>query len=107
MKALRACALLVVWALAQPAWALDLDGAKRQGVLGEQGDGYVGVVKPSPAAAELARDINEKRRQSYADLAKRNGVSADSVARLAGQKLIDRAGPGEYVRPGGGDWVRK
>ncbi len=106
MKALRACALLVVWALAQPAMAMDLDGAKRQGILGEQADGYVGIVKPSPAAVELARDINEKRRQSYQDLAKRNGVSADSVARLAGQKLTDRAPPGEYVRQGG-EWVRK
>jgi hypothetical protein len=106
MKALRAFALLAIWALAQPVMALDLDGAKRQGILGEQADGYVGVVKPSPAAAELARDINEKRRQSYQDLAKRNGVSADSVARLAGQKLIDRASSGEYVRQGS-EWVRK
>jgi uncharacterized protein YdbL (DUF1318 family) len=28
------------------------------------------------------------------------------VARLAGQKLIDRASPGEYVRHGS-EWVRK
>ncbi len=86
--------------------AVDLDTAKRQGLVGEQPDGYIGVVRSTPEAAELVRSVNVQRRQSYQDLAKRNGVSADSVAALAGKKLIDRAGRGEYVKEGG-RWVQR
>jgi hypothetical protein len=53
------------------------------------------------------RSVNEQRRQSYQDLAKRNGLSVDSVATLAGRKLMDRAAPGEYVKDASGRWVRR
>jgi len=84
--------------VAAPASAIDLDAAKRQGLVGEQPDGYLGTVRQTPEAAELVRSVNQQRRQSYQDLAKRNGVSVDSVATLAGRKLIDRAAPAEYVK---------
>lgn len=93
--------------LAAPVLAIDLESAKRQGLVGEQPDGYLGTVRQTPEAAELVRSVNEQRRQSYQDLAKRNGVPVDSVSALAGRKLVDRAGPGEYVRDDAGRWVRR
>jgi len=107
MTTLRTTLALLLMLVATPALALGLDEAKRQGLVGEQADGYVGAVRPSPEAAELVRTVNAKRRQSYQDLAKRNGVSVDSVATLAGKKLVDRAGSGEYVRDSTGRWVRR
>jgi len=107
MKTLRLALFLALTVVAAPASAIDLDAAKRQGLVGEQPDGFLGTVRQTPEAAELVRSVNEQRRQGYQDLAKRNGVSVDSVATLAGRKLIDRAAPGEYVRDVGGQWQRK
>jgi uncharacterized protein YdbL (DUF1318 family) len=106
MRSLRNALTLALLLLAAPALAVDLDAAKRQGLVGEQPDGYIGAVRQTPEAAELVRTVNAQRRQSYQDLAKRNGVSVDSVATLAGRKLIDRAGRGEYVKEGG-RWVQR
>lgn len=107
MRTPRLPLLLILVLLAAPALAIDLESAKRQGLVGEQPDGYLGAVRPSPEAAELVRSVNEQRRQSYQDLAKRNGLSVDSVATLAGRKLMDRAAPGEYVKDASGRWVRR
>ena len=107
MKSLRNALALALLLLAAPAFAIDLDAAKRQGLVGEQPDGYIGAVRQTPEAVELVRTVNAQRRQGYQDLAKRNGVSVDSVAGLAGRKLIARAAPGEYVRDDAGRWVRR
>jgi hypothetical protein len=107
MRTLRLPLFLTLSLLAAPVLAIDLESAKRQGLVGEQSDGYLGTVRQSPEAAELARSVNQQRRQSYQDLAKRNGVSVDSVATLAGRKLVDRAPAGEYVRNAAGQWQRK
>jgi uncharacterized protein YdbL (DUF1318 family) len=106
MRSLRNALTLFLLLVAAPAFAIDLDAAKRQGLVGEQPDGYLGAVRQTPEAAELVRSVNAQRRQSYQELAKRNGVSVDSVASLAGKKLVDRAGPGEYVRDAG-RWVQR
>ncbi|WP_232219882.1 YdbL family protein [Pseudogulbenkiania sp. MAI-1] len=89
------------------AMALDLDGAKSQGLVGEQPDGYLGVVKSTPEAVELAADINAKRRSAYEAIAKKNGATLDQVAALAGQKAIEKAAPGTYVKSSTGQWVKK
>ncbi|BAK75567.1 protein of unknown function [Pseudogulbenkiania sp. NH8B] len=89
------------------AMALDLDGAKSQGLVGEQPNGYLGVVKATPQAVELAADINAKRRAAYDAIAKKNGATLDQVAALAGQKAIEKAAPGAYVRSADGQWVKK
>ncbi|EMG7367234.1 YdbL family protein, partial [Escherichia coli] len=52
-------------------------------------------------------DINAERKASYQQLAKQNNVSVDDIAKLAGQKLVARAKPGEYVQGINGKWVRK
>jgi hypothetical protein len=107
MRALRLPLLLALALIAAPAAAIDLESAKRQGLVGEQPDGYLGTVRQTPEAAELVRSVNQQRRQSYQDLAKRNGVAVESVSALAGRKLIDRAGSGEYVKDDAGRWVRR
>jgi uncharacterized protein len=107
MKTLRLALILALTVVAAPASAIDLDAAKRQGLVGEQPDGFLGTVRQTPESAELVRSVNQQRRQSYQDLAKRNGVSVDSVATLAGRKLIDRAAPGEYVKDASGRWVKR
>ena len=98
----------VLW-LPLPSWALTLDEAKTQGVVGEQPNGYLGVVQPGGSAEvqALVNDVNQKRRQMYEDIARRNSTKLDAVEMLAGKTAIDNTKPGNFVRRPSGQWVRK
>ena len=107
-RRLLAASLGCALALASPAWSLDLEEARSQGLLGERADGYVGVVvaKPSPEVVELAGQVNAKRRAHYAEIAARNATPIEAVSALAGKKLIENAPSGQWVKPDGA-WVKK
>jgi uncharacterized protein YdbL (DUF1318 family) len=83
-----------------------LAAAKQAGFLGERIDGYLGVVSTETPAdiRAMADEINAKRRAEYASIAERRGVSVEAVAQLAGEKLIERASPGEWVLGVDGAW---
>jgi hypothetical protein len=99
--AIAALALLV----ATPAFASPLDDAKLAGHVGEQADGYLGVRPAAPESARaLADRINTERAERYGEIAGKTGTSPTAVAVLAGQKLIARASPGEWVRDADGKW---
>ncbi len=91
---------------AKAASADALVDAKRAGYLGERIDGYLGVVSADtpPDIRAMAEEINARRRAEYAAIAKRQGVPVEAVAQLAGQKLIERASPGEWVLGADGGW---
>ena len=100
--------LAVLALVAAPAASLTLDQAKSKGLLGEQADGYVGVVDQGSAEAKsLAQEVNQKRRASYKEIAEKRGTSVEAVAALAGAKLVKRAPKGEYVRGTEGGWVKR
>lgn len=84
-----------------------LDEAKAKGLVGEKSNGYLGAVDPSNAEAQtLIVGINQKRRQAYEDIAKRNLTSVQTVETLAGDKFIQNTRPGNFIeRPGG--WIKK
>lgn len=86
-----------------------IDQAKNQCEIGEQADGYLGVVSgqsPSDAVRREMRDVNQQRKAAYADIAQRNGVSTEVTAALTAEKLIARARPGQCVRNQQGDWIK-
>ncbi len=86
-----------------------LGDAKAGGWLGERVDGYLGVVNtaaPGDVKA-LVADINAKRRGKYQGIADANGTSLQAVEAIVGQKLIERAQPGQYVMDASGRWVPK
>jgi hypothetical protein len=92
-----------------PTWAISLQEAKAQGFIGEQANGYLGLVK-SGASAEvktLMNDINAKRKQEYQGIARRNNTELSVVEALAGKKAIERTPPGQYVKLPSGQWVKK
>ena len=90
-----------------PAWALSLDDAKAKGQVGEKASGYLGAVSGGNAEVQaLVSDVNQKRRQAYEDIARRNGTSLNSVETLAGEKAIQNTKPGNMVE-GPGGWTKK
>jgi uncharacterized protein YdbL (DUF1318 family) len=98
----------VLW-LPMPAWGLTLEEAKTQGAVGEQPNGYLGVVRSGVAAEvqALVNDVNQKRRQMYEDIARRNSTKLEAVEMLAGKTAIDNTRPGNFVRSSSGQWVKK
>ena len=98
----------VLW-LPFPSWGLTLEEAKTQGMVGEQPDGYVGVVPPGASAdvQALVNDINQKRRQTYEDIARRNATKLEAVEMLAGKTAIDNTKPGNFIQRPSGQWVKK
>ena len=101
--------LLALLLGASSAFALSLDAAKDQGLVGETPSGYLAAVSDDPPAAvqALVRNINEKRRARYQEIAKKNDIAVGDVEKLAGKKAIEKTPPGQYVRKPSGEWVKK
>ncbi|EGX8052640.1 YdbL family protein [Salmonella enterica subsp. enterica serovar Infantis] len=103
---------LILWVLTlslltPSVWALTLDEARTQGRVGETLNGYLVALKNDAETQKLVLDINHARRASYQQLAESNHLPVDEVAKMAGQKLVERARPGEYVQGINGKWMRK
>ena len=78
--------------IAVPAFALDLQTARQQGVLGEKADGYVAVLKATPEATKLADEVNAARKAEYTRISKENGQSVDVVAKVAAEAIAKKLG---------------
>lgn len=98
--------VLTLSLLTPSVWALTLDEARTQGRVGETLNGYLVALKNDAETQKLVLDINHARRASYQQLADSNHLPVDEVAKMAGQKLVERARPGEYVRGINGKWMR-
>lgn len=106
MKQLKS--LVVALLLLSPAaLAVTLDQARQQGLVGETLSGYIAPLKQDQDTQALVARINQGRMQHYQTLAQRNNLTTAEVGRIAGQKLVERAAPGEYVRGINGQWLKK
>jgi uncharacterized protein YdbL (DUF1318 family) len=90
-------------ALAQrdPAYA----AARAAGKIGEDVDGYIGIVgEPTRELQRIVDDINIKRRAVYAAKAQENNATLEQYAFTAGCKTIAKTEPGEKYRAPDGSW---
>ena len=78
--------------IAIPAFALDLQTARQQGIIGEQPDGYVVVLKASDDASKLANEVNAARKAEYQRISKENGQSVEAVAKIAAETIAKKLG---------------
>jgi uncharacterized protein YdbL (DUF1318 family) len=80
------------------------------GTVGEQSDGFLGVVTGQTAEPELQRRLAERntlRREEYDRLAEVEGQPASIIAQLTAEKLINRLPTGLYYRDNFGSWKQK
>lgn len=105
MKRFAMAALLAL--ACHSAHALTLEQARSEGRVGETLGGYLAPLTQDADTQALVKSINAARSASYQQLASQNNVPVSEVAKMAGQKLVARAQPGEYVRGLNGKWLRK
>ncbi|AGE94507.1 YdbL family protein [Citrobacter farmeri] len=107
MKRTFILATLMLSLLTGNAFALTLNEARTQGRVGETYNGYLVALKQDAQTQALVSEINNARSVSYQQLAQSHNLPVDEVAKMAGQKLVARAKPGEYVQGINGKWLRK
>ncbi|ATY32934.1 YdbL family protein [Sphingomonas psychrotolerans] len=103
--ALAATALIAGPAFAQrdPAYS----AARAAGQVGEQPDGYLGVVGAStPTLQALVNNINIQRKKQYTAQAA-NGSTVQQMAFVTGCNLILRSAPGEKYQAPDGRWLTR
>lgn len=86
-----------------------VDAAKSQGIVGEQGDGYLGLVTgdASPAVKAAVAEINAGRASVYSSAAAKSGTSPAAAGEAAAQVILAKMPPGQYYKPLGGSWTKK
>lgn len=100
--------------LASPAFAdlaadkTTVTAAKAAGTVGEQADGYLGIVSSADGTVTAAvNEINSGRRQVYTQTATKSGVTPDAAGQATGAQLIANTPAGQYIKPIGGAWTKK
>lgn len=88
--------------------AADLQQVKSDGVVGEQLNGYLGVVSANASSdvRALVADVNAKRKAKYESIAAQNSTSLETVELLAGKKAIEKTSSGNYIQTATG-WKKK
>jgi len=97
---------MVTLLLCQPVFALELQDAKTQGLVGETPSGYLEAVKATPEADQLIKEINAKRKTHYQKIAKKNKTPLSTVEEMAGKKALEKTPAGQYIKVGGA-WKKK
>ena len=95
-------ASLAAPALAQrdPAYA----AARAAGQVGEQPDGYLGVVSGGADIRALVSNINIQRKSAYTQKAQASGATVEQMAFTSGCNLIEQTKAGEKYRAPDGSW---
>lgn len=113
VKHIKMLLLPALFALSLPVLAMNLQqamaalgNAKAQGLVGEQANGYLGVVQSSNDAAAIVKLINDARRAEYARLAQQNNIAVADVEAMAGKKALERTSSGHFILLEG-NWVQK
>jgi len=99
--------LLAACTMAFSAWAISLEQAKEQGLVGEMPNGYLGVVVTSNEVTSLVDMVNKKRKDIYLNLARKNKITMQQVTKLAGEKSISKTQSGHLIKNSAGKWVKK
>ena len=102
-------ALLISMLAVSVAVASALTKPKSDGLIGEQANGYIGLVKQDVSAdiKKLVNDVNAKRKAGYQKIAAKQGTSLSDVEKIGGNSAIERTLKGNYIRDASGNWRKK
>lgn len=100
---------LFISILSQSAFSMVVSNAKAKGLVGEQANGYVGIVTPTPTeeVTTMVNEVNSKRREIYSKLAQQQKLTLSAIEEIAGQRNIKKTPSGQYIKKASGSWVTK
>jgi uncharacterized protein len=86
-----------------------VDAAKAVGQVGEQADGFLGLVSTDvpPAVRAAVTEINEGRAAVFREAAAKAGTTADAAGVSAAATIFTRIPAGQFYRSADGRWQRK
>lgn len=104
--------------LANAAWAQDLksrmrarqpaiNALKASGVVGENNQGFLTLLKQQTDKKALVAAENKDRRKAYQIIAKQQGTTAGHVAKRRALQIAKKAKPGTMVQNANGKWHKK
>jgi uncharacterized protein len=80
---------------------------KAKGVIGENNNGYLTILKSPTEKEALVRAENEDRRKIYTAIAKKQGTTAELVGKRRALQIADKADPGTMIQGADGKWGPK
>jgi uncharacterized protein YdbL (DUF1318 family) len=95
-----------VWAMSLSDAMSQLSSVKSQGLVGEQPNGYLGVIKDKNGAKEIVELINQARNAQYQKMTQTHNLSLQEIEVLAGKKAITKTAHGNYIKIDS-KWIKK
>jgi len=91
------------------AAASPLAKPKADGLIGEQANGYIGLVTQNVPAdvKRLVNDANANRKAGYQKIAAKQGTSLAEVEKVGGKSAMGKTLKGNYIRDASGRWMKK
>ncbi len=102
-----AVVMMMIAGSVSTAFALDLDTARTNGLVGEVDNGLLAIPPGAPAdAQDLIASINNVRRTEYAKVAALNNLTLEVVGTMMFPKIYGRCPSGTWVQVHG-KWTKK
>lgn len=110
-------AVLVI-SFSLPAWAQDIKARmksrlpvivalKAQGVVGENNQGYLTILKKATDKKAMISAENQDRRKIYTAIAKKQGTTPELVGQRRALQIAQKADPGTMIQSADGKWRKK
>ena len=80
---------------------------KARGVVGENNQGYLDMLKGQSEKSELVAVENEDRRTVYTQIARQTGTSPEIVGQRRAIQIAEIASSGEWLQDAAGKWYQK
>ncbi len=104
--------------LAATAWAQDLksrmsarlpaiNALKASGVVGENNQGYLTMLKKQNDKKAMIESENNDRRKAYQIIAKQQGTTVKHVGKRRSLQIAKKAKPGTMLQNAKGKWYKK
>ena len=106
LKSLFVTASLLV--MSQLSFALTVDEAQIQGLVGENASGYLELTPRGKSDAKALLDVvNVKRKAKYQSIANKQKTDLKSIEKIAGEKITGKLNAGEFYKDSNGQWHKK
>lgn len=100
--------LILMMSFSLSAFSSELTQPKKDGIIGERFDGYVGIVKSASAEIkDLVAKTNERRKEAYKELAVKKQLPLNKIEIIAGETNMNKTLAGNYIMLSEGDWQKK